>query len=46
MPPTAVSRTDDNDKKLSPHKYGIYPPIAEPTNRPSQIRNLEFILLF
>lgn len=35
IPPTALKRIDLTDKKDSPNRTGIYPPIEDPTNSPS-----------
>jgi hypothetical protein len=43
MPPTAVSKTDQIEKKLSPHSVGINPPTVEPIAIKIQMRDFELI---
>jgi hypothetical protein len=43
MPPIAVRRTDVIDKKLSPQRSGIVPPILDPTNITIQISDFDSI---
>jgi hypothetical protein len=44
IPPTAVKNTEDMDKKPAPQRVGINPPMVEPINMKTQIRDFEFIL--
>jgi hypothetical protein len=43
IPPTAVRKTDGIDKKLSPHRFGINPPMVDPTIIPNIIIDFELI---
>jgi hypothetical protein len=43
IPPTAVRMMEEKDKKLAPQRVGKKPPIVEPINKKSQMRDFEFI---
>lgn len=45
-PPTAVKIIEEKEKTSAPQRYGTSPPRVEPTNKPTQIKNLEFTYLF
>ena len=37
MPPAALKRTEETEKKLSPQSAGMKPPTVEPTKSPNQM---------
>jgi hypothetical protein len=36
MPPAAPKNSEENEKMLAPHIFGIKPPIVDPTSMPIQ----------
>ncbi len=45
IPPIKLPTIEVSEKKESPHKAGIYPPIVEPIIKPAVIKNLGDISL-
>ena len=43
IPPTAVNKTDEIDKKFAPHKSGMALPTIEPMPINIQMTDFEFI---
>ncbi len=37
MPPIALKKMEENDNTPAPHRFGMNPPMVEPTTSPSQI---------
>lgn len=42
-PPTAVRMTEEKERKLSPQRFGIYPPMVEPMTMHIQMSDFEFM---